>query len=98
MNVERRDTSQSKDRICENSIRYDVMSATMATVFNRRFTSIMRQQQKTIIAHIASPHAAGIFSIWRDNRPNTTNAIALKKYIRRLREDGSIRSFVIARI
>ena len=41
----------------------------MATVFRFRLTSMMRQMQNTIIAHIASPTSSVSQSMWRERSP-----------------------------
>ena len=50
-----------------------------ATIFNGRLTRIMRQQQKTIIAHKASPHASDMQLKRRESKPTAISVITAHK-------------------
>ena len=69
MKVVRKVVSHCHVMSCENSVRYECIRLTMATVFRFRFTSMMCQMQNTIIAHRASPTSSVSQSMWRERSP-----------------------------
>jgi hypothetical protein len=74
--VDRIFTSQSGVSICENSIAKDVIKAATAEMIIGFLISTIRKQQYTIIAHNASPQAAGTNFTLRDKSPRAiSNAI-----------------------
>ena len=74
-------SSQSYLTSCENSTAYAEMSDAIATTDSLLRTSTMRQQQKTIMDHRASPQASGSQPILLDRRPMGISTRMAQRYV-----------------